>query len=67
MLFWGILTALVLRGAMIFAGTALLQRFHWMIYVFGAFLLFTGAKLLFHKEEEPQPGALARVPRCSGG
>ncbi len=51
-LYWGILTALVLRGAMIFAGTALLQRFHWMIYVFGAFLLVTGAKLLFHKEEE---------------
>ena len=34
-LFWGILTALVLRGAMIFGGTALLQRFHWLIYVFG--------------------------------
>ena len=55
MLFWGILTALVLRGAMIFAGTALLQRFHWMIYVFGAFLLVTGAKLLFHKESEHSP------------
>jgi tellurite resistance protein TerC len=54
-LFWGILTALFLRGAMIFAGTALLQRFHWMLYVFGAFLLFTGAKLLFHKEEEHSP------------
>jgi tellurite resistance protein TerC len=54
-LFWGILTALVLRGAMIFAGTALLQRFHWLIYVFGAFLLFTGAKLLFHKDEEHHP------------
>jgi tellurite resistance protein TerC len=54
-LFWGILTALVLRGAMIFAGTALLQRFHWMIYVFGAFLLFTGVKLLFHEEEEHSP------------
>ncbi|HET8542480.1 MAG TPA: TerC family protein [Anaeromyxobacter sp.] len=54
-LFWGILTALVLRGAMIIGGTALLQRFHWLIYVFGAFLLFTGVKLLFHKEEEHQP------------
>ena len=51
-LYWGILTALVLRGAMILAGTALLQRFHWLIYVFGAFLLFTGAKLLVVKEEE---------------
>jgi tellurite resistance protein TerC len=54
-LYWGILTALVLRGAMILAGTALLQRFHWLLYLFGAFLLFTGAKLLFHKEEEAHP------------
>jgi tellurite resistance protein TerC len=54
-LFWGILTALVLRGAMIIAGTALLQRFHWLIYVFGAFLLATGVKLFFHKEEEHHP------------
>jgi tellurite resistance protein TerC len=54
-LFWGILTALVLRGGMILAGTALLQRFHWLIYVFGAFLLFTGVKLLLHKESEHSP------------
>ncbi len=54
-LYWGILTALVLRGAMILAGTALLQRFHWLLYVFGAFLLFTGVKLLFAKEEEADP------------
>jgi tellurite resistance protein TerC len=54
-LFWGILTALVLRGAMILAGTALLQRFHWLIYVFGAFLLVTGVKLFFHKEQEHAP------------
>ncbi len=54
-LYWGILTALVLRGAMILAGTALLQRFHWLLYVFGAFLLFTGVKLLFAKEEEEDP------------
>jgi tellurite resistance protein TerC len=54
-LFWGILTALFLRGGMIFAGTALLQRFHWLIYVFGAFLLFTGVKLLLHKESEHSP------------
>jgi tellurite resistance protein TerC len=54
-LFWGILTALVLRGAMIIAGTALLQRFHWMIYLFGAFLLVTGVKLFFHKEEAHHP------------
>ncbi len=55
-LFWGILTALVLRAVMILAGTALLQRFHWLIYVFGAFLLLTGAKLLLHRgDEEPHP------------
>jgi TerC family integral membrane protein len=54
-LYWGILTALVLRGAMIFAGTALLQRFHWLIYVFGVFLVVTGAKLLFQKDEEHHP------------
>ncbi len=55
-LFWGILTALVLRGGMIIGGTALLQRFHWMLYLFGAFLLFTGVKLFFHEEEEHEPG-----------
>ena len=54
-LYWGILTALVLRGAMILAGTALLQRFHWLLYVFGAFLLITGVKLLFAKGEEKNP------------
>ncbi|MBI5533259.1 MAG: TerC family protein [Deltaproteobacteria bacterium] len=44
-LFWGILSALILRAAMIFAGVAMLERFHWLIYVFGAFLVFTGFKL----------------------
>jgi tellurite resistance protein TerC len=44
-LFWGILSALVLRAGMIFGGVALLTRFHWLIYAFGAFLVFTGAKL----------------------
>jgi tellurite resistance protein TerC len=54
-LFWGIVTALVLRALMIVGGTALLQRFHWLIYVFGAFLVATGAKLFFHKEQDPHP------------
>jgi tellurite resistance protein TerC len=48
-LFWGILSALVLRAAMILAGAALLARFHWLIYVFGAFLLLTGVKLLWQR------------------
>ncbi|ABS25996.1 TerC family protein [Anaeromyxobacter sp. Fw109-5] len=54
-LFWGIVTALVLRAVMIVGGTALLSRFHWLIYVFGAFLLVTGVRLFFHKEEEHHP------------
>ncbi len=54
-LFWGILGALVLRATMIFAGVAMLERFHWMIYVFGAFLIVTGLKLLRQTEAEPDP------------
>jgi tellurite resistance protein TerC len=44
-LFWGILTALLLRAVMIFAGAAMLARFHWLTFVFGGFLIFTGWKL----------------------
>jgi TerC family integral membrane protein len=54
-LFWGIVTALVLRGAMIAGGAALLHRFHWVIYVFGAFLVLTGVKLLLAREAVPHP------------
>ena len=54
-LFWGILGALVMRAAMIFAGAALLKEYHWIIYVFGAFLIFTGIKMFTHKEEELHP------------
>ena len=54
-LFWGILSALVLRGAMIAGGTALLHRFHWIIYVFGGFLVLTGLKLLLDRETTPHP------------
>ncbi len=54
-LFWGILGALVMRAIFIFAGVALIQRFSWIIYVFGAFLVFTGIKMLFHKEEQIDP------------
>ena len=56
-LFWGILSALVLRAAMIVGGAALLQRFHWLIYVFGCFLLFTGVKLWRHRADAEDPGA----------
>lgn len=54
-LFWGILSALVLRAAMIFAGAALLQRFHFLIYVFGAFLIWTGVKLYLGRNQEQRP------------
>ena len=54
-LFWGILSALVLRAAMIFAGVAMLERFHWLIYVFGAFLIFTGVKLFLNRNQEEHP------------
>ena len=54
-LFWGILGALVLRAAFIATGTALLANFHWMIYVFGGFLIFTGIKLLCAGEEQIEP------------
>jgi tellurite resistance protein TerC len=54
-LFWGILTALGLRAAMIFAGTAMLARFHWLIYVFGGFLLVTGVRLFWHRNDELNP------------
>jgi tellurite resistance protein TerC len=50
-LFWGIFTALVLRMIMIFIGAELVERFHWIIYVFGAFLLYTGIKMLGEDEE----------------
>lgn len=54
-LFYGILGALVLRAAMILAGTALIQSFSWMIYVFGGILLLTAGKMLFSDDEEVHP------------
>jgi tellurite resistance protein TerC len=51
-LFWGILTALVLRAVMILGGSALLHRFVWLVYVFGAFLVVTGIRLFGHRDEE---------------
>jgi tellurite resistance protein TerC len=54
-LVWGIVGAIIMRAIFIFLGSALLHRFHFMIFVFGGFLLFTGAKLLVRKEEEVDP------------
>jgi tellurite resistance protein TerC len=55
MLEWGILGALVMRGVMIAAGTELIQRFSWIMYVFGAFLLYAGIHMLLAKKEEVHP------------
>ena len=54
-LFWGILGALIMRGIFIFAGVALINRFHWIVIIFGGFLVFTGIKMLFQKETEVDP------------
>lgn len=52
-LFWGILGALVLRATLILTGAAIIEAFHWVIYLFGAFLIFTGIKMLVAVGEEP--------------
>ena len=54
-LFWGILGALVMRAVFIVAGVGLIQRFHWIIYVFGVFLVYSGIKLFFQEEAEIHP------------
>lgn len=54
-LFWGILGALFMRGAMIGLGAALIRQFHWMLYVMGGFLVFTGIKMLFVDDDGVHP------------
>ncbi|HSF41811.1 MAG TPA: TerC family protein [Thermoanaerobaculia bacterium] len=54
-LFWGILGALVMRAGFILAGAALLAKFHWIIYVFGAFLILTGVKMAIFRNAEMHP------------
>jgi tellurite resistance protein TerC len=56
-LFWGVLGALAMRGSMIAAGAFLITRFHWVIYVFGAFLVFTGIRMATQDELEIEPEA----------
>ena len=53
-LFWGVLGALLMRGIFIFVGAILIHNFHWILYVFGAFLVFTGAKMLFGKDDDDE-------------
>jgi len=54
-LFWGILGAIIMRGALILLGTALVDRFHWILYVFGAFLIYGGFKMLFKDDDDFDP------------
>ncbi len=54
-LFWGILGALIMRGLMIFLGAELIYRYHWIIWIFGAFLIFTGIRMLFMSTNHADP------------
>ena len=54
-LFWGILGALIMRGVFIFTGLALINRFQWIVIIFGGFLVFTGIRMLFHGDNEVDP------------
>ena len=64
-LFWGILGALVMRGAFIITGAALLERFHWAIYVFGGIIILSGLKMLRqgHEELHPERNPVVRLVR----
>ncbi len=65
-LFWGIIGALLLRGAMIVAGAALVSRFEWILYFFGAFLVYTGFRMARQKDESdynPEKDPVLRVAR----
>jgi len=54
-LFWGIIGALVMRGIFIFAGVALINRFHWIVIIFGGFLIVTGIKMMVQKDVQVDP------------
>ncbi|HEY5592576.1 MAG TPA: TerC family protein [Paludibacter sp.] len=63
-LFWGIIGAIIMRAVFIFAGVALIQRFVWVMYIFGTFLIYTGIKMLFEKEDaefDPNQNLVIRV------
>ncbi len=54
-LFWGVLGALIMRGILIVLGAMLLENFHWVLYLFGAFLIVTGVRMAFNKDEAVHP------------
>ncbi|MBZ0136680.1 MAG: TerC family protein [Planctomycetes bacterium] len=63
LLFWGVFGALILRAVFIFAGITLIETFDWMLYIFGAILIFSALKMLFSNEEEsaPEKGIVVRL------
>jgi len=64
-LFWGILGALVMRAIFIFAGVALINKFHWIVLIFGGFLVYTGIQMLFQKDTavDPEKNAIVKFFR----
>jgi tellurite resistance protein TerC len=54
-LFWGIIGAIIMRGILIAAGASLVMKFHWILYIFGIFLIITGVKMFFQKNDKIQP------------
>ncbi len=65
-LFWGIVGAFIMRAVLIITGTALVQRFHWLLYIFGAFLVVTAAKMAFSKDDDaadPEQTLIVRMAR----
>jgi tellurite resistance protein TerC len=65
-LFWGVLGALIMRGSLILVGSAVIDAFHWVIYLFGAFIVFTGVKMLVTVGQEPDldKNRVALFMRC---
>ncbi len=65
-LFWGIIGALIMRGALIVVGVSLIKQFHWILYIFGLFLVFTGLKMAFQRAESevhPENNIVVRIFR----
>src|SRR5579884_4144656 len=63
-LFWGILGALLMRGIFILAGVTLVRRFHWILYLFGVFLIYTGIQLMRESNEEKDPSRNIVLKYC---
>src|SRR5688572_6137962 len=65
-LFWGIVGAFIMRAVLIITGTALVQRFHWLLYIFGAFLVFTAVKMALSNDDDaadPEQSLVVKAAR----